>query len=190
MRILCVVLALTMTVCFMPMPAMAMHAAADVRCASCHTPHRAQTSTVPLWNGAASKNSFTLYSSSTIDAVMGQPDGASKLCFSCHDGVITGTGHGLGTDLTLNHPVSFVYDSTLVTKDKYLKDPTTATVAYTGGGTLDKELLDANHKVQCTSCHEIHNTPLKVYPQYLRGVAYDTEPGGDNQTLCRQCHLK
>ena len=42
----------------------------------------------------------------------------------------------------------------------------------------------------CTSCHEIHNTPLKVYPQYLRGVAYDTEPGGDNQTFCRQCHLK
>jgi hypothetical protein len=177
-----------MTACFMPMPAMAMHGPADVRCASCHAPHRASSSTVPLWNGAATQNTFTLYSSLTIDAVMGQPDGASKLCLSCHDGVVTGTGHGLGTNLTLTHPISFVYDTALATKDGFLKDPATATTIT--GATIAKDLLDANGKLQCSGCHEIHNTPSKIYPQYLRGVAYDTEPGGDNKTFCRQCHLK
>jgi hypothetical protein len=188
MRILCVVLALIMMAYFMPMPAMAFHGPTDVRCASCHTPHKATSGTVPLWNGAATKSTFTLYSSKTIDAVMGQPDGSAKLCFSCHDGVVTGTGHGLGTDLTLNHPLSFVYDSALATKDGHLKDPTTATVV--SGGTIAKDLLDVDGKLQCVSCHEIHNTPSKIYPAYLRGVQYDTEPGGDTQTFCRQCHLK
>ena len=85
MRILCVVLVLIMITCLMPMPAMAFHGPSDTRCASCHTPHSAKSSTVPLWNGAATKSTFTLYSSKTIDAVMGQPDGSAKLCFSCHD---------------------------------------------------------------------------------------------------------
>lgn len=190
MRILCVVLALTMTAFFMPMPAMAMHSATDVRCASCHTPHRGQSSTVPLWNGRATVNTFTLYTSNTFDAAdtIGQPDGSAKLCLACHDGAVTPTGHGLGTNLTTTHPISFVYDSALATTDGHLKDPASATTV--AGGTIAEDMLDINGKLQCFSCHEIHNTPLKMYPQYLRGVAYDTEAGGDNYSFCRQCHLK
>ena len=63
-----------------------------------------------------------------------QPDGASKLCLSCHDGTIalgavggrttpiavsggptmptTAPGY-LGTDLSGSHPISFVYDNAL-----------------------------------------------------------------------------
>lgn len=190
MRSLCAVLALTMVAAFMSMPAVAMHGPSDARCASCHSPHNAQSGTVPLWSGRATVNTFTLYTSSTLDATMGQPDGSSKLCLSCHDGAITPTGHGLSTDLRGTHPISFVYDSTLATTDGHLKDPAVAMAGWANAGTIAKEMLDANGKVQCTSCHEIHNTPLKQYPQYLRGVAYDTEPGGDNQSFCRQCHLK
>jgi len=187
MRILGVVIVLTITACFMPITAMAFHGPDDARCASCHTPHNAKADLVPLWNGAVTKSTFTLYSSQTIDAAMGQPDGASKLCFACHDGAIT-SSHGIGTNLTINHPVSFVYDSSLATQDGFLKDPLTATVVT--GGTIDEDLLDTNHKLQCTSCHEIHNTPFKKYPYYTKGVVYDDEPGGDTKTLCRQCHLK
>lgn len=190
MRILCVLLALTMMACFMPMPAMAFHGPSDVRCASCHVPHHAASGTVPLWNGAATKSTFILYTSNTFDATdtITQPDGSAKLCLSCHDGVVTGTGHGLGTDMTLNHPISFVYNDALATKDGHLELPTSKTVV--SGGTIANDLLDINNKLQCVSCHEIHNTPSKMYPAYLRGVQYDTEPGGDTQTFCRQCHKK
>jgi hypothetical protein len=190
MRFLSVILVLTITACFMPMQAMAFHGAADVRCASCHTPHRAQSSTVPLWNGAATTNTFQLYTSLTFDAAstIGQPDGSAKLCLSCHDGAVTPTGHGLGTDLRGTHPISFVYNSALATTDGYLKDPSIATTVT--GQTIAKDMLDTNSKLQCFSCHEIHNTPFKMYPQYLRNVAYDTGPGGDNYSFCRQCHLK
>ena len=189
MRLLSVILVLTITACIMPMQAMAFHGPTDVRCASCHIPHRATSGTVPLWNGATTINTFTPYTSSTLDATtLGQPDGSAKLCLSCHDGAVTPTGHGLGTDLTGTHPVSFVYDSTLATTDGFLKDPSIDTP--TTGQTIAKDMLDINGKLQCFSCHEIHNTPAKMYPQYLRNVEYSTEPGGDNYSFCRQCHKK
>jgi hypothetical protein len=188
MRILSVVLALMITACFMPVPAMAFHADADIRCASCHTPHRATSGTVPLWNGAATKSTFTVYSSATIDAVMGQPDGSAKLCYSCHDGVVGSNGHALGTDLNRNHPISFVYNTALATQDGHLKDPATATVTWGGGQTIAKAMLDRDGKMQCMSCHEIHNVDYRIDAGYLRGVAY--EVGTDTYTFCRQCHLK
>ncbi len=61
-------------------------------CIYCHTPHAASASQKPLWNRNASSQTFTAYSSSTFqgtfaDAATHQPQGESKLCLSCHDGV-------------------------------------------------------------------------------------------------------
>lgn len=127
----------------------------DDICVFCHTPHADSSSTLlaPLWNHADTTQTFTAYSSATIDATMGQPTGVSKACMSCHDGVTAvnnllnnvGSGAGtdptmqnvgasgeipagvtaLGTDMNYIHPVSFTYDAALATTDGELYDPTT-----------------------------------------------------------------
>jgi len=139
-------------------------------CNVCHTPHNADVSVTdaPLWNHAVTNASFTVYSSATLDAgPLGQPDGISKLCLSCHDGTVAidnfgsnaggtfiGTGAEIGTDLSDDHPVSFTYDAALASSDGGLFDPTTDPSGL--GGTIKDDLL-FNNKLECASCHDVHN---------------------------------
>ena len=51
-------------------------------CSACHTPHRAVPQT-PLWKQSATGTTYKTYNSSTTQAVIGQPTGASLLCLSC-----------------------------------------------------------------------------------------------------------
>ena len=61
-------------------------------CVFCHTPHAATMSPgAPLWNRELSTQTYTTYTSSSLDAEtiagqLDQPAGSSKLCLSCHDG--------------------------------------------------------------------------------------------------------
>jgi predicted CXXCH cytochrome family protein len=157
-------------------------------CIFCHTPHNSKPSG-PLWNREDPGATYVLYYSSTLQAVPGQPDGASVLCLSCHDGTIA-LGNvvsrpadisfasgitkmpvgktNLTTDLSNDHPVSFIYNSALTASDGQLKDP--AAISYPV--TLEKG------KVQCTSCHDPHSN---LYPDFL--VA-STQFSG----LCFKCH--
>lgn len=59
-------------------------------CAFCHTPHGANNAPkTPLWNRQLSTATYTPYTSTSMDAIdIGQPEGKSKLCLSCHDGTI------------------------------------------------------------------------------------------------------
>ena len=59
-------------------------------CKVCHTPHNAITTVTnaPLWNHQMTNATFQLYTSATMNATTGQPDGSSKLCLSCHDGTV------------------------------------------------------------------------------------------------------
>ncbi|HEX9047738.1 MAG TPA: hypothetical protein VF988_11995, partial [Verrucomicrobiae bacterium] len=112
-------------------------------CVFCHTPHFA-TGDGPLWNHTMSSAFYTPYSSATLKATVGQPTGASRLCLSCHDGTVAlGSLHNpasgidmnvttmpsgrsnLGTDLSADHPISFVYDHALAVADGNLLDPAT-----------------------------------------------------------------
>ncbi len=74
-------------------------------CVFCHTPHGATPGVTPLWNRQLSTQTYTPYTSATLDAnviegQLQQPGGTSKLCLSCHDGslaignvnVLNGTG--------------------------------------------------------------------------------------------------
>lgn len=160
-------------------------------CQPCHTPHNATGTDAPLWNHGVTSATFTLYSSSTLDATMGQPAGVSKMCLSCHDGTValdsfggvTGstniTGTDLvGTDLTDDHPVSFTYDTALSTTDGGLHDPSTANSGL--GGTIAADLLFGG-SMECSSCHDVHNasglTSLLVKSNAASG-------------LCLTCHNK
>src|SRR5689334_8057584 len=137
-------------------------------CIFCHTPHRA-SAIQPLWNRNMPVNAYRVYSSNTLSAVPGQPTGSSKLCLSCHDGTIAlgsvlsrdqtiGMAGGittlppgktnLGTDLSDDHPISFRYDSSLVSKNPKLIDPSA----------IPKNLrLDGQANLQCSTCHDAHD---------------------------------
>ena len=151
-------------------------------CVACHTPHGSNTtvSTAPLWNHAVTSSTYTVYSNtSTLNATVGQPDGVSKLCLSCHDGTValdsfgttTGTttmtstkavGSASNGSLANDHPISFTFDDALASTDGALYPPssTNVTIGATGRqktGTIASTMLFSG-KVQCASCHDVHNT--------------------------------
>jgi predicted CXXCH cytochrome family protein len=159
-------------------------------CSFCHTPHRAIPQT-PLWSHELSTATYIPYSSSTAKATFGQPTGSSKLCLSCHDGTVAlgmvrnrtqpiemqsnittlpvGASN-LRTDLSDDHPISFIYDSALASANGQLKDP---------GTLIDKVRLDHNNQLQCTACHDPHDNQ---FGQFL--VQKNTA-----SALCVACHV-
>jgi predicted CXXCH cytochrome family protein len=163
-------------------------------CIACHTPHNALTAPDgPLWNHELTAATFTTYSSSTLDATIGQPGGVSKLCLSCHDGTVaidsfggaTGsimiTGNALlGTSLSNDHPISITYDTALANADGELADPSTVTSGL--GGTITADMLFSD-QMECASCHDVHNTVTTGTPSLLR-------INNAGSALCLKCHLK
>ncbi|RMF07894.1 MAG: cytochrome C [Candidatus Neomarinimicrobiota bacterium] len=165
-------------------------------CVVCHTPHNANTDVPnsPLWNHQVTSQTFTPYSTTSLDAEVGQPSGVSKLCLSCHDGATAVDNYGgtttgtwlitgreaIGTDLRNDHPVSFVYDQALAAADGELKDPTSAVTAL--GGTIQTDLLSEGSTVECTSCHDVHNG-YSYNPEFLKITM-------NGSALCLTCHDK
>jgi predicted CXXCH cytochrome family protein len=166
-------------------------------CVFCHVPHNASNA-APLWNRASPTGTYTPYSSTTAKGNMGQPNGTSLLCLSCHDGTIapgellsrgatkvpmlgvdTATGRllpntssNLGTDLSNDHPISIAYTAALATNSGgELASPATLT---------GKVKLDASGQMQCSSCHDPHDNTI---PKFL--VVSNTASG-----LCITCHTK
>ncbi len=165
-------------------------------CVVCHTPHNALDPAAngltyaPLWNHEVTTSTYTLYSSATIDFTPGQPDGVSKLCLSCHDGSVAIDNYGgtttgtdfmtgnalLDTDLSNDHPISFLYDAVAAADNGIhpSSDPTPI------GGTIASELLVAG-KVQCSSCHDVHDRDGNQHLLVIDNTA---------SALCLTCHAK
>jgi len=178
-------------------------------CLPCHTPHNGElVEDAPLWNHDLSTATYNLYDSPSFDGrdTIQQPTGASKLCLSCHDGTVAvdsfggqsgtifidafGADVNLTTDLSNDHPISFVYDTQLATQDPGLFDPATTNVTI-GSGTFSKtgsiqDVMLADDILQCQSCHSVHN-------DFVAGVAISDallkiSIGGSQ--LCLACHNK
>jgi|CXWL01.1.fsa_nt_gi predicted CXXCH cytochrome family protein len=163
-------------------------------CVVCHTPHNASLTVTdaPLWNHATTTATFSLYTSSTLNGTLGQPDASSKLCLSCHDGTVALSNFGttttgthfisgadlLGTELKNDHPVSFTYDAALATADGGLRNPITAASGL--GGTINQNMLFGG-KMQCASCHDVHNSA---------GVSNLLVKANTASALCLTCHSK
>lgn len=185
-------------------------------CIFCHTPHGAAPQST-LWSRMAPAGPFPINSSGTLVIVdntddshygIGEyPNGASKMCLSCHDGV-TAIGTLLGDVIDVNggpdstmssastfyfegggdlslvtsHPVSFTYDGTVATHITDIK----------GAGTYilptDVGFLDSANRVQCTSCHEPHkDTRTGTYNlPFWRGSTGNES--NDYDHTCQQCH--
>lgn len=161
-------------------------------CLFCHTPHNASPAAA-LWGRRNSAAIYTPYSSTTARGGMGQPNGASVLCLSCHDGTIAlgdlinsatpiamsagvstmpaGAGR-LGTDLGDDHPVSFAYTATLATqRNNELVNPATLT---------GRVKLDDAGRLQCTTCHDAHDNS---------NGRFLVQPNAAS-ALCTTCHTK
>ncbi len=123
-------------------------------------------------------------------------------------GIFTGDTRYLGTNLTNDHAISFVFDSTLAAIDGELvnpgpppgkiNDPTP--LAPLGGYQASAKRAEGNtpgifDSVQCTSCHNPHAV---TYPKFLRAPilnhASDPSNSGLNhptqQLICLFCHDK
>jgi predicted CXXCH cytochrome family protein len=173
-------------------------------CVVCHTPHdggRASTATGMLWNHDLSTATYTMYdssiSSSLDGAVDAQPSGVSKLCLACHDGTVaidsfggaSGTNYvptyakipnlvdGSNLDLRGTHPISIVYDDVA---DFNLNDPTTTAMGLSG---TISDVLDVGNKVQCSTCHDVHDQ------ESVAGTALLRVTNAGSQ-ICLTCHIK
>lgn len=116
-------------------------------------------------------------------------------------GVTTGDTRVIGINLQNDHPVSFVYDSTLALRDEELVDPGPALVppAKVSDTTPISPMrrypgMDLNRfdSVQCTSCHNPH---AATYPKFLRASYYHNDPADPNfptgsKIICLYCHDK
>ncbi len=176
-------------------------------CVFCHTPHNASTTniTAPLWNRTDPASTYTIYTSTTLDATAGQPTSVSLACLSCHDGtiavnaVINAPSGGLGTtfsspldasgkltsgsaylgvDLSNDHPVSLQYRDDA---DSGLRS-NTANPTKVINGSLELPLFGSSdpYNIECGSCHAVHdpaNTPFLRYPN-------------TSSQLCTVCHVK
>jgi hypothetical protein len=182
-------------------------------CRVCHVPHdhnrtlAIQTGIETnglLWNHKLSDVSYTLYASPTLNGAIAQPTGTAKMCLGCHDGTVAlgamdskavapstttviqdvDAGYqtpsaAMGVSLQGTHPISVTYDPTL---DAGLK-ATTETIGTSG---TIASLLDGG-KVQCSTCHDVHDSVGEAVANthLLRQSNTATASG-----LCLACHIK
>jgi len=199
----------------------------DRICVFCHTPH-SSSSKGALWNrndpvGPNGDGTFPLYGELSgrlgeieiddiVEAKYGPsygeyPNGTSRLCLSCHDGVVAigevinpgGNPSPLGglgnipaenpastavIDLDTSHPISFVYDATVRDGINLVK----------GGGSdyvlpATSDVLDSVNRMQCTSCHDPHtdtNDGSYTLPMWKK---YTGVENTDYEDTCSECHV-
>ena len=137
-------------------------------CAACH----AEVKAARKWTAAPA----SYYTSPTIDARVGPPDGISRWCLGCHDGIAASDAGQVSSigGLENDHPVSYVYDQALVAKDGGLHSPSMPSPI---GGSIASDLLE-DGKMQCTACHDFHSG---------RRALLKTARATD---LCLACHDK
>lgn len=204
----------------------------DQICIFCHTPHSAAPDST-LWSrpepGTAS---FPLYAQplaikgnvsgkedataparskyTNTDPSVTYPNGASRMCLSCHDGatavgilrdnttiamvggLTTLSNPGVNTanaviDLSTSHPISFVYDNAVLTDVLAARGAGTYKLPSTADA-VDTP-LDRQNRMQCTTCHDPHDdTQLDnatLPPFWRQDSMVFLNPYDD---VCNACH--
>ncbi len=156
----------------------------DFLCLTCHSARS-------TFNHELSTATYTVSNSLTLDATdLGQPGGTSAKCLSCHDGTVPLDSFGghegraymtgpavLGTDLRNHHPVSFTYNAALAAIDGRLHNPATTPSGL--GGTIARDMLSDESKIECDTCHDQHGN--SGHSSFL------VKPV-EGASLCNTCH--
>lgn len=183
----------------------------DEICIFCHTPHGASASAAPLWNRHDPGGSFPLYGNggnvleiesipeakyTNSDPGIQYPNGSTRLCMSCHDGVNADLGTVLNggdlasglemtpegvVDLSVSHPVSFVYDNAV----------RTALIGRAGHGDFllpPANWLDGERRMQCTTCHDPHVDTRDGTYALPMWANYSGVENNDYSSTCNTCH--
>jgi len=166
-------------------------------CVFCHTPHEAESISfgggstalgAPLWNRKLSGQTYTLYSSSSIDAdaaeLATQPGGSSKLCLSCHDGTMA---------IDKVNALNGVKNATIaMNSPSPVKVPGTATTGFTRNLGTD---LSADHPISFTYNSalanldgELRSPDGTVVGNRVVGGTKPKMPLENNQMQCSTCH--
>ncbi|UCC30145.1 MAG: cytochrome c3 family protein [Phycisphaerales bacterium] len=160
-------------------------------CLPCHVPHYADPydeidplDPVILWNHDQPDLAFTMYTTLN-DVTPGQPEGPSKMCLGCHDGVTAMDNYGGTTGGT-----EVMVGSRAIGQNQDLSDDHPIGITYPDGNpsyNLSTTLLgvqvvtiDGVDRVECTSCHEPHNNSLG---RFLRRELSESQ-------ICLECHIK
>ncbi len=189
----------------------------DQVCVFCHTPHNS-SDRGSLWNRPDITGSFPLYGQlgdlaidDIAEAKYGgfgneYPNGATRLCLSCHDGVtaigaVISSSDGpislgpmttMTIDLSTSHPVSFTYNDIggiVLPAINAKTDPSITSGQYTLPTTPG--ILDAEGRMQCTACHDPHtdtNEDGYTLPMW-RAYTNDLSENLDYETTCGECHV-
>lgn len=178
-------------------------------CVFCHTPHNSQAGQSPLWNRASVDKTFSIYKSDSLNAVVNQPGGNSKLCLSCHDGSVAidayvasnpggpaglaigdvyypGSPYGqggpnIGGNYTGNGNVNDLTNDHPISFD--YDGAAAADVKIKPASALPATLPLYGGKLECATCHDVHNQKVVAGTKMLR-----VEKAGS--ALCLSCHLK
>lgn len=187
-------------------------------CIFCHTPHNSAPQT-PLWNHKETTQSFGHYSSQSLKIHTDpatrsaadyklEPNGSSRLCLGCHDGVTAlgalqggavieinnsfdtamSGGRSFDRDRTTNshHPVSFIYNANVRDKLKAL-EPLNGYKLPSDPVAAPEVKLDREGRMQCTTCHDPHQskTDASLTPFWV--VAH-SDPQTAYDRVCNACH--
>lgn len=192
-------------------------------CAYCHTPHHALEEAngdyAPLWSRDFSTATFDSYQSVTFSQSANVTDpviGPSRLCMSCHDGVVAIDAYygatatavnmddsdafgtiGVGSDpntLTNDHPIGFNYDLAQIADAGMVDGIALANTAVFNTGVTVRDVLFPNEVtgvkdiMTCATCHEVHNSALVDSSDANTGwFLYSTQT---DSAFCTTCHLK
>lgn len=169
-------------------------------CVVCHTPaaSAASAADLPPWTFGDAGRGYTLYGSVQAGGSRVRPGANSRLCLSCHDGTLatdrsasavgatlTAPERDVDSTLVNHHPIGIAYDKAVATATGALFDPATKIVTIGSGeqartGTVAALLLSGG-KVECLSCHDVHNTFTVARTALLRASP-------DGRAICVACH--
>ena len=169
-------------------------------CPPCHPPHDSGTPVAgPLWNHEASVAPFALYHNSTLDDPVDRLGSVSKLCLSCHDGIVaidtfsgnTGTTSMVGDeeieiDVLNDHPIGVTWDHQTIHNNASSSFCSQCHVTMSMASRdmplpfYEDDL--AQPRMECATCHDPHNH-VPDGNEYLLRVTKK-----DGSLICLYCH--